>query len=587
MRRPMMFRPITHLPIPRLIYQMKGRCYTIKNEPKPEIPKFKANLPPDKNLKQQIKADLKKETITTEPSKVHLPTKEELLRSARNSLERLKVRFKWLLIRSYRPFNTDDFSAFFSWIVVGNLALFVFASTTFVSLVLYTINTVFAQEFVARMLGNFITKSTNLTVVFENAVVPSWRDGKISFRNCFVSRRPRGVIIFEKGSQAAAAAAAEKQAANNGETSQNEPIDDGNYTQFDLTIKEVNISLSFKKWVNGRGIIDEVEVKGMRGVVDRSHVYWKEGDSALNYKNVYQPGDWEIENFRMEDVLFTLKQPLGFRVFDVSIYSADIPLLRKNWLFYDLLNSNNVNGSYDGSLFAIHNLQKKDDFEGVVDNSPIPSTPNSSSISWRRVTRFRVDNLNLDHLNEGVEGPFGWIHSGSVDMIADVMSPEENQFNVSEVVQAIALSIKKEARRASKRDYKEEPDEETIKNDLTKYFVLDFQLKLNNPRASVPLFTEELSYVNNALIRPIVAYINSRNTFIPIKCRVVKKLSDFDGSWTIYDSLLMDDLQAEVYDAFVDYVADENARSERAKKVGFWSLQLFLHLILWSVGTIA
>ena len=61
----------------------------------------------------------------------------------------------------------------------------------------------------------------------------------------------------------------------------------------------------------------------------------------------------------------------------------------------------------------------------------------------------------------------------------------------------------------------------------------------------MPLFTRDISYVNNALVRPIVAYINSKKTFIPVNCRVVKRVSEFDGSWTIYDSGLMDDISRE------------------------------------------
>jgi distribution and morphology protein 31 len=112
-----------------------------------------------------------------------------------------------------------------------------------------------------------------------------------------------------------------------------------------------------------------------------------------------------------------------------------------------------------------------------------------------------------------------------------------------------------------------------------RFLVMDLRVHLNDVRAVVPLFTKDLSYVNNALIRPIVAYINSRRTFIPINCRVVKEASDFDGSWTVFDSGLMDDLSAEVYDAFARDVMDEQARMRRFKKVGLWSLQLAVQAI--------
>jgi distribution and morphology protein 31 len=82
-------------------------------------------------------------------------------------------------------------------------------------------------------------------------------------------------------------------------------------------------------------------------------------------------------------------------------------------------------------------------------------------------------------------------------------------------------------------------------NTDARFLIMDLRIHLNDVYASVPLFTKEISYINNALIRPIVAYINSKRSFIPINCRVVKGLDEFDGSWTIYDSGLMEDLSKE------------------------------------------
>lgn len=514
--------------------------------------------------------------------KVWVPrTKEELLAKANGFTERLRIRSRWILKRSLKPFNVDDFSAFFSWIVVGNVLLIILGTTTFASLIIYLMNTVFAQELVAKTLGNFITKNTGMTVIFESAIVPGWRDGKISFNKCFVSKRPKNNnrSKFEKGSQADAVA----HAAARGETQEtlgdndHEAYDDGNYTQFDLTIDQVNVSLSFSKFVNGRGILGEVEVNGMRGIVDRTHVHWEKDDDPRNYKNVHRPGDFEINNFKMNDVLFTLAQPDGFRPFNVSIYNCDLPVLRKNWLFYDFLNANNISGSYDDSLFTIHKRQRINDFEEATTDKNSP---------WKRVTRCRVDALNVDHLNTGLEGPFGWITSGEVDMIGDIMVPEDEGVNMAEIVSTIADSLAKEARRA--RILKQEPKKEDEKShDVSKYFIMDLQIKLNNVKAAVPIFTNDLSYVNNALIRPIVGYINSRKTYIPVNCRIVKNLEDFDGSWTVYDSLLMDDMSIEVYDAFANYVANEEVRTIRIKRVGFWTLQIFFQLLLMSLGAIA
>lgn len=545
---------------------------------------------PTQPLQDAYKPSEQLQTAHRHPNEIVQKNREYkalLLSRATGFFERLRIRIRWLLKKSDRPFSTDDYSALFSWLVMGNVLLFFVATTTFFSLILFTLNTVFAQEFVGRKLGEFITKNSKLIVTFEHAVVPGWSDGKISFRKCFVSKRPKNKNKFIQSSQAEAYEASLK------EQNEDVPFDDGNYTQFDFTIEEVNITLSFNKWVNGRGMIDTMEIKGMRGVVDRTHVKWDTNDDATNYKNIHKPGDFEIDDFRMEDVLFKLMQPKDFRPFNVAIYNCELAKMRQHWLCYDFLNANLMSGSYDNSLFTIHKKQRFDDYYTEAKDAPVSKVKSVVDLS-NRITRLRCDSLSLDHLNTGLEGPFGWITSGKVDMIGDVMVPQEtDQLNISEIVSIIAHSIAKEANRYKNPQVKPQkhPDQHmrltsSDYNDILKYFVLDLTIKLNNVRATLPFKAPELSYVNYALIRPIVAYINSKNTYIEIKNRIVKNIEDFSGSWTIYDSLLMDDISEEVYDNFVDYVANEEARLFRMKKIGFWSIQLIFQVIVFGLGAL-
>ena len=465
----------------------------------------------------------------------HRPTKEELLSAATGFWSRLKIRFKWFSIRSARPFNIDEITGFISWIVVGHLLWIVIGTTTFFSLAIFAINTVFAQETLARWVGNYLTKSTGVKVVFESAIVPEWRSGVIKFENVFVSRRPgqtdgAGVSKGNRESAAIAAAAANA-----------DPNEDTNYTQFDLSINEVLVTLSFAKWFNSKGMLQNVEVKGMRGVVDRTNVHWTgEYVDPKSYRHEHNPGDFEIDSFKLEDVLVTLHQPKGFRPFTISIFSADIPQLRKRWLFYDILSANQMHGAYDNSLFTIHPHQN---------HSYIMTTPedDQGNNPWKKHSRIRVDGLNIDHLNGGVQGPFSWIHEGNVDIVADIMFPADNDQSVLKVMsdfyERMEAALTEKKRQPSALD-ETEPETEDDK----RFLVMDLRIHLNDVRAAVPLFTRDLSYVNNALIRPIVGYINSRRTFIPINCRVVKRASDFDGSWSLFDSGLMEDLSAEVSD---------------------------------------
>jgi hypothetical protein len=89
------------------------------------------------------------------PKIPHRPTKEELLAAANGFWSRLKVRFKWASIRSMRPWNADEWGAFVSWFMLGHLVWILVGTTTFFSLLIFSINTVFAQGMFA-LPGNWL-----------------------------------------------------------------------------------------------------------------------------------------------------------------------------------------------------------------------------------------------------------------------------------------------------------------------------------------------------------------------------------------------------------------------------------------------
>lgn len=484
----------------------------------------------------------------------HRLSKDEMLAAATGFFQRLSIRAKWWSIRQMRPYNVDDITAFFSWLFLGHILWIVLGTTTFVSLSIFLCNTVFAQEFLAGAVGNYLTKETGVKVVFESAIVPKWKDGCISFKNVFVARRPgtHGDKNVQKGSSstAAAAAAAAVAAAYSGDVSgeshvqyspeEEEEAEDENvnYTQFDVTIDTVNVTLSLAKWMNGKGLLKDVEIKGVRGVIDRTSVTWDEDVDPKTYRYQHQPGDFEIESFRLEDLLVTVHQPDGFPPFSVSIFSCDLPRLRKQWLFYDFLSANIMSGCYDDSLFTIHPRQSH------VNKPEAPSDSESKGDApiWKKTTRLRIDGLSVGHFNRGVQGPFSWIHSGKVDIVADIVLPMDDDSQLTKVVQHIVETVGA-ATSAKPRD---SANASTDRQTDQKFIIMDLRIQLNDVRAAVPVFSKDLSYANSALIRPIVAYINSRRTCIPINCRVIKRADEFDGSWTIFDSGLMDDLSAEV-----------------------------------------
>jgi distribution and morphology protein 31 len=481
------------------------------------------------------------------------PTKAELLEAASGFWSRVKIHFKWLTIRSARPFNADEIYAMFSWILAAHVAWIL-------------INTAFSQETLAGWIGNYLTKSSGIKVVFETAVVPKWGDGVISFRKVYVSRRPgqKGGGKVSKGSQtemaAAAAAVAQKEKEEQEERegiAQGPEPEDTNYTQFDISIDTVNVTLSFSKWFNGKGLLEDVEIKGIRGVIDRTSVQTIEGVDPRSYKHEHNPGDFELNSFKMEDLLVTIYQPGGFRPFAVSVYSCDLPQLRKQWLFYDFLSANMMSGSFDNSLFTIHPRQTHN-YTGTQLSSGRESDDGST---WKKHSRIRIDGLNIDHLNRGYDGPFSWIHEGNVDIVADIMLPNDDDESLAKVMSDMYDRVEATVTQQRKHhfsdhaahgfdehhhsDDKATTEEEDGEEDK-RFLIMDMRVSLNDVRAVVPIFTRDISYVNNALVRPIVAYMNSKRTFIPVNCRVVKNVREFDGSWTLYDSGLMEEVSREV-----------------------------------------
>jgi distribution and morphology protein 31 len=244
------------------------------------------------------------------------------------------------------------------------------------------------SEYVAKAISNYLTGETGVTVIFESAIVPKWKDSRISFKNVYVSRRPLAANstqekVNDLGYKAAVAYDVSNHPAYNynveedEEVAQNHADDDVNYSMFDLNIDSIDVTLSLKHWLDGKGLVEDAVVKGVRGVLgellvsrtftrinhdnisDRRSVFW-DPENPLDpaaFRGVARPGDFEFHSLQLEDVLVTVYQPGNFRPYTASIFRADIRTLRKQWLFYDFLRAENVVGQFDNCLFSLHKPQ--------------------------------------------------------------------------------------------------------------------------------------------------------------------------------------------------------------------------------------
>ncbi|KIM45362.1 hypothetical protein M413DRAFT_338601 [Hebeloma cylindrosporum] len=363
---------------------------------------------------------------------------------------------------------------------------------------------------------------------------------------------------------------------------------------FDLNIDSVDVTLSLKRWLDGKGLIEDAVVRGVRGVVDRRNVFWDPEnplDPAL-FRHEAQVGDFELESLQLEDVLVTVYQPGDFRPYTSSIFRADIRTFRNRWLFYDFLCAENVVGQFDNCLFSLHKPQSI----GRTNEKDLKDG------DWARMSRIRIDGVNVDHLQNSttMEGPISWITSGKVDAVLDIKFPrdpqEELPFNaiLEEIADAISTSLNPDTARIPGQRELAKPalsvpldqDEEEREEDFKPKVVIDLDLRFRDLKAAVPIFPSDLSYVNYALVRPIVAFMNANRTLVPIHCRIVKELSDFDGAWTMWETGLLDEISVKTYEAMAYHVSQSHMNRQRMKAVSLWSLQRTASAVMSALRTV-
>lgn len=157
----------------------------------------------------------------------------------------------------------------------GNIAIWIIiGTTTFFSVLLATLNSLSLQERVAKLLSDYLTRNTGFIVVFEEAIVPRWRDGRLRLGKVFVSRRPEQ----DEGSGSGGESDSGKLLKALGRGEIYPPVEglsegekgESNYTMFDLNIEEVEVVLSLPRWLDGKGLVQDAKVKGVRGVIGPS-----------------------------------------------------------------------------------------------------------------------------------------------------------------------------------------------------------------------------------------------------------------------------------------------------------------------------
>lgn len=274
-----------------------------------------------------------------------------------------------------------------------------------------------------------------------------------------------------------------------------------NFTMFDLNVDSIDVKLSISRWFEGKGLIEDAVVSGVRGIIDRRNVFW---DPAKKYdpraaRRTAKPGDFELESLIVSDVLVTIYQPGNFRPFNFSVFNATVPKLRKQWLFYDFLSAETITGQVDGCLFSLHKPQSM----GRTHQKEKELTANAGR--WQTISRLRLDGVNVDHIQSqrGPDlgsGPLSWIISGRFDVVADMRFPRDSADDVdintiiNEIVENLASAVsggtggagtqrrlREQRERERRRSHHEADEDDTIP--------IPGQHKLNEPAIEAPLTT--------------------------------------------------------------------------------------------------
>jgi distribution and morphology protein 31 len=232
-------------------------------------------------------------------------------------VQRMRVRVRWFFIRNFRKFNADDISAFVTWFLVGQglwilvgtsvgiatrcfpLYLFYFPRTTFFSAVFAVANSLRLQgirsrsshdiaglkmddiAYVARGISDYLTSETGVTIIFESAIVPKWKDSRISFKNVYITRRPNiDTKKLDETGKVVHTAALGYDVSNHpaNHTLDDEEDDtvkhqhshsdeDAKWSTFDLSVESIDVTLSLWRWLDGKGLVKDAVVKGVRGVL--------------------------------------------------------------------------------------------------------------------------------------------------------------------------------------------------------------------------------------------------------------------------------------------------------------------------------
>lgn len=488
-------------------------------------------------------------------------------------------------------------------VFISGIGIFaVFWTTTFISIVIIMFYGFELPERLCQVLAEAASEELGVSVRFEKVVVPGWTSGKIRILEAKIEsnaeiwhsllsewNRKRGLALPP-------------------------PLNDEtrNWSYWSIYVGKMDLRFSLLRWLLGYGIFEECSFNRVRGVIDRAHVFWPPDWKPVRRKPL--PSDFDIKKIELKDAIITIKNP-GFRPTFLSVFSAELPQLRKQWLFYDIIGAYSIVGMYDNCLFSLHRAQKAGGTHKCDEHS-----------EYGREAIFKLKSLPIEHINRGASGLLGLITSATVDLDIDIILPrytdegtawhDRNLFSVlksylpgSATPENIICDPKTEdyclpfrnekpgfkidkppIKMHMQRDYDfqllQEPSRHEISEGSASYTGSDmwlrWKLRVNQPRAHISSVNSNMNYFMSALANSLCTFMNSLEAGISMSFVVNVPISDLNGAWNIYSCGLADSIFLEIWNIIIDAYEDDVQRSEQLRKIGVYSIHN-LAKKLWSL----
>ncbi|KAL6077578.1 Mitochondrial distribution and morphology protein 31, mitochondrial precursor [Balamuthia mandrillaris] len=438
---------------------------------------------PSSSLRRRLCDHVKPQQRLKEAAGGGGPKKKKLGEQLRTSLQESA--------RKTSQWTSDAILAISGWMVVGTTTWVLLGTTTLVSSLLYLANTLRFQAEIAAAVSQYLTKNAGISITFETAIVPRWKEGCISLCDVRVER-------------------------------DEETARQVNGAVIELRIAAVDVKLSGWRWMEGKGLLKELTLKGVRGRIDRRQIEFPAQSSAPltaeeealraaaeTATRLSRRGGFDLSHLKLEDVFITVHNPKPSRPLPVSIHSMTCSRLRQRYLLFDILSAEHAHGCFDGCLFTLTKPHLP--FERLVPASASRHAHNKGApavpVNPPSVRLATISGLPMDHLSKNSSGPLSWITSGFIDVGLEIILPNKD----------------------------DDDDEQHKTNNPEENVIVNFNVMLRNLSADVPMKSPHLSYMSSALAQPIVFYLNTNYMELPLSFPIQLDYSRFDGGWYLGD----------------------------------------------------